>query len=72
MLFTLPIPRFSAKEKLHLDLSAAGLEAEKAAAKVDIPPEMYFLTARNRVREALNESGISEKIDELVEKLLGD
>lgn len=71
VMFTLPIPRFDPKSSLHQELAAAGADAEKTAAKVDISDGMHFQTARRRVREALAESGVSKRIDELVSRLLG-
>jgi hypothetical protein len=69
-MFTLPIPRFDSKAQLHTDLAAAGAEAEKVAAGVALPNDIHFQTARRRVREALAESGIAERIDALVARLL--
>ena len=71
VMFTLPIPRFDPKELLHQDLAAAGAEAEKIAATVDIPNDLHFQTARRRVREALTKAGVAKHIDDLVTKLLG-
>jgi len=71
VMFTLPIPRFDASVGLHAELAAAGAEAERLAALVDLPDDVHFQTARRRVREALAEAGISEQIDGLVRRLLG-
>ncbi|HEY7297310.1 MAG TPA: hypothetical protein VH684_05170 [Xanthobacteraceae bacterium] len=71
VMFTLPIPRFDAKEQLHRDLAAAGAEAEKIASKVDLPEDIHFQAARRHVREALADAGISKRIDGLVAQLLG-
>jgi len=49
------IPRFDAENGLHADLAASGAEAEKVAAKVALP---------------LAESGVAERIDALVARLL--
>jgi hypothetical protein len=70
VMFTLPIPRFDADTKLHADLAAAGAEAEKVAAKVELPDDIYFTTARGRVRDALAAAGVSRRIDGLVARLL--
>jgi hypothetical protein len=70
VMFTLPIPRFDADIGLHAELAAAGAEAEKVAAKVELAQNIHFQTARRRVREALAESGIAEDIDALVMRLL--
>jgi hypothetical protein len=37
VMFKLPIPRFDSKTQLHTELAAAGAEAEKIAAKIDLP-----------------------------------
>jgi hypothetical protein len=70
VMFTLPIPRFDADTKLHADLAAAGAEAEKVAAQVELPDDIYFTTARSRVRDALAGAGVSRRIDGLVARLL--
>ncbi len=69
-MLTLPIPRFDPKNAPHAELAAAGAAAEKIAAKVEIPDDLHFQTARRRVRAALAEAGISKRIDALVAKLL--
>jgi hypothetical protein len=71
VMFTLPIPRFDAKNEIHRDLAAAGGAAEKAAGGVELDDDAHFQTARRRVREALAAAGISQAIDELVARLLG-
>jgi len=70
VMFTLPIPRFDPKIELHSDLAAAGADAEKIAAQVELPAAIHFQTARRRVREALAKEGLSKIIDGLVSKLL--
>lgn len=70
--FTLPIPRFDTKEALHLNLAAAGATAETVAAGVFIEEGTAFTTARTAVRAALRADGILERIDALVDELLGD
>jgi hypothetical protein len=67
----LPIPRFDPTDKLHKALAEVGAEAEKIAANVEFPDGMHFQTARRRVREALAEAGVSQRIDGLVGNLLG-
>jgi N-6 DNA Methylase len=71
VMFTLPIARFDPKNPLHTKLSTAGVEAEKIAAKLEIPQAMHFQTARRRVRQALEELCLSRQIDDLVLQLLG-
>jgi hypothetical protein len=70
VMFTLPIPRFSAAVGVHRDLAAAGREAEQLAAAVAIDEKTPFARARRQVREALRAHGVSDRIDALVAKLL--
>lgn len=71
LFFTLPIPRFNAKEDLHQALAQAGGRAEKVAATVAIDPTKPFTRARSLIRTALADAGVSDQIDELVTQLLG-
>jgi len=70
VVFNLPIPRFDAGEQLHLDLADAAARAEEAAALVELPEGVKFQRARALVRAALAETGIAQRIDALVAKLL--
>ena len=71
VMFTLPIPLFDEKKALHRRLAEAGIEAEALAAQVPLPDGVKFQRARKLVRDALAEAGISQRIDALVEQLLG-
>ncbi len=64
-----PTMAYCLRQSRHL--AAAGAEAEKIAATVDIPNDLHFQTARRRVREALTKAGVAKHIDDLVTKLLG-
>ncbi|MEQ1889116.1 MAG: N-6 DNA methylase [Alphaproteobacteria bacterium] len=70
VMFNLPIPRFEAKVKLHRALAEAAAEAEALAAQLEIPEGVKFQRARGMVRAALTETGLAQKIDALVAKLL--
>ena len=70
VIFTLPIPRFDAAIALHGELAAAGREAEVEAGAVDVGEGEPFQRARRKVRDALRASGLSERIDVLVDRLL--
>ncbi|RIA47457.1 N-6 DNA methylase [Dichotomicrobium thermohalophilum] len=70
VMFNLPIPRFAAQNPLHGDLAAAGAEAEQVAAAIDIPKTVGFQKAREVIRTALAEAGLSQQIDDLVTRLL--
>jgi hypothetical protein len=52
-MFNLPIPRFDANFRLHLDLAAVAKEAEKVAAAVVLPEGVKFQRARKMVRDGL-------------------
>ena len=71
LMFTLPIPRFDARKPGHAALADAGREAERVATAVAIPEGASFQRARGAIRERLREDGIANRIDELVEELLG-
>ncbi|HWQ27855.1 MAG TPA: hypothetical protein VNN12_02400, partial [Dehalococcoidia bacterium] len=71
LMFELPIPRFDADDPLHRDLAEAARQAEAVAAKVVLPERVHFVRARALIREALREDGVAQRIDALVEKLLG-
>jgi hypothetical protein len=70
VMFNLPIPRFNAREELHLALAEAAAQAEKIAASVELPEGVKFQRARSLVRAALAEASISQQIDGLVAKLI--
>lgn len=70
--FTLPIPTFDPKLPLHEQLAQAGADAEQAAADVPIAEGLSFTAARSLVRRALRDNGVAERIDTLVNELLGD
>ena len=70
-MFNLPIPIFEPKNELHKELSAAAMQAEFVAARVEVKESEYFVTTRNRIRKTLAADGIGGEIEKLVEKLLG-
>jgi predicted RNA methylase len=70
VIFNLPIPRFDPKDELHLALANAAAQAEEAAANVVLPDGVKFQRARGLVRTALTEAKVSQKINDLVAKLL--
>jgi hypothetical protein len=70
VMFNLPIPRFDAKQSLHLALAEAAEEAERIAAAVELPEGVRFQRARGMVRAALAAAGASQEIDRLVAELL--
>ena len=70
VIFSLPIPRFDPAVALHGDLAAAARKAEKVASATPLPAGVRFQRARKIVREALAEAGVSQRIDQLVARLL--
>jgi SAM-dependent methyltransferase len=70
VIFNLPIPRFDPKNKTHVALASASLEAGKVAAAIELPEGVKFQRARGLVRSALAEAGIAKRIDDLVARLL--
>lgn len=70
VVFNLPIPVFESRIALHVELASAAEDAEKLAAKVQLPDGVKFQRARKLVRDALVAAGISERIDGLVCQLL--
>jgi len=71
VMFGLRIPKFDPKAAVHRQLVAAARRAEKVAAGVPLKEGMHFVRARGIIRKALTEDGVSRRIDELVESLLG-
>lgn len=64
-------PRFDALNRLHRALAEEARRAEVLAAQVAIPAGMYFVRARQLIRQVLNEDGVTARIDNLVAELLG-
>jgi hypothetical protein len=71
VMFNLPIPRFDPKNALHQELASAAAKAEEVAMSVALPQDAKFQKARKLVRATLSDHGISDRIDKLVNKLLG-
>jgi hypothetical protein len=70
VMFTLPIPRFDAEDETHRALAAAGADAERLVASLELGDGVQFQRARQTVREALRTAGIADRIDALVAELL--
>ena len=68
--FNLPIPRFDEADDLHYELAATAELAERVANDVCVEDGEYFVRTRRNIRTALEESGISARIDELATALL--
>jgi hypothetical protein len=70
VIFNLPIPKFEPKTALHVELAKVAKEAEKIAEGVPLKPGEHFTRARKRIRDALTEAGVAERIDALTGRLL--
>ncbi len=70
VMFELPIPKFDPHVALHQRLAKAAGRAEEVASAVPVSENDHFVRVRGRIREALREDGIAQKIDGLVAKLL--
>jgi SAM-dependent methyltransferase len=64
-----PIPEYDPTVALHTQLAEFGAHAETAAAGVDLTGT-GFQTARRRVREALEDDGVADAIEDAVVALL--
>ena len=71
LMWELPIPDFDARDPMHLDLAAIAEEAERIAAAVVLQEGAYFTTQRRTIRDALDASGISARLDALVARIPG-
>ena len=71
VMLSLPIPPFDRADKLHRALARAAKHAEEVASTVQITEGTNFIKARQRIRTALREDGVAEKIDQMVAELLG-
>ena len=70
VMFNLPIPHFDPSQSLHNELAGAAAEAEQIASAVELPETVKFQRARKLIRDALTDSGVAPRIDELVAQLL--
>ena len=69
-----PIPRYDPKNDYHLELVGLCLEAENLAARIlcdlDLSNKQEKLS--RQIKDALKESGISDRIDEVARRILPD
>lgn len=68
--FAASFPIFDSQSDLHVAIAEAAAEAERVAAELDLPEELKFTAARARVRDALEEGGLTAQIEKLVDELL--
>lgn len=69
LVWTLPIPEYGPAEALHRDLAAAAARAGAVAATVDISAGL-FTAKRRAIRAMLDEDGVAQEIETLVDALL--
>jgi hypothetical protein len=69
VMFTLPIHRFNPSVALHQRIARAAGEAEEVASAVQLDGLGGFQRIRKAIREALDRSGVSGRIDDLVSEL---
>lgn len=65
----MPIPQFNPDEELHRQLSHLGAESEAVANEVEVE-RTNFKAARNLVRDALRDTGLTVQLDAAVVELL--
>ena len=70
VMFSLPIPLFEPGHNLHMGLAQATVHAQEIAGAVELQDGMHFVRARRLIRTALQEDGVSQRIDGLVAELL--
>ena len=68
--FDVPFPPYDSSSEVHGALVAAVLEAEEMAESVDVSNVRTFQAARKLIRGALEEAGIAQRIEVLVEQIL--
>lgn len=71
LMWELPIPEFSARDPLHLELAALAEECEAVAAATPLDETAYFTTNRRKIRDALEEAGLMARLDALVAQIPG-
>ncbi|MDK9644816.1 N-6 DNA methylase [Propionibacterium freudenreichii] len=68
--FQVPFDTYDPNDPDHLDLVVAVKTAEQLAARVDVSGAGTFQTARKLIRIALDRAGITERIEESVNRVL--
>ena len=67
-IFNIPFPKFENDNDLHVQLADAGATASEVVSALSLE-ELYFVTARKRVRNTLARHSIGAKIECLVDSL---
>lgn len=68
--FHVPIPLYDSRIRLHRDIVSVAASAEEVASAVLLPERLDFKAVRSRVRAALRDDGVGERIELLVGELL--
>lgn len=71
LLAELPIPSFSRGDPLHMELAANAATAEQVAKEVPAEEGAYFVRVRERIRKALAADGVAQRMEALVQVVLG-
>jgi hypothetical protein len=65
-----PVPEYSPTIAKHGQLATLGRRAEEIAANVELPSGIGFQSARRRIRQALEDDGVAEEMEQLVAELI--
>jgi SAM-dependent methyltransferase len=71
LMWELPIPEFSPRDPLHLQLAALAENCETVAAATPLDESAYFTTNRKSIRNALEAAGLMARLDALVAQIPG-
>ncbi len=67
--FQVPIPLYDSESEQHRELASLAERAEAVANAIELPT-VSFQTQRRRIRQALEDDGVAQKIDDTVRLLL--
>jgi hypothetical protein len=70
--FRVAFPEYDPDLELHQEIAAAAAQAEAVAEGVSLDGISSTATARKKIRDAIDESGVGAQIEALVEQLLAD
>lgn len=68
--FDVPFPEFDSRDDTHAALVTVVAEAEVLAGGVDVTGARSFQSARKLIRDALEDLGVAQRIENYVEKIL--
>jgi hypothetical protein len=70
-MLSLPIPQYNSGDPLHQAIIEAPVHAEAVASQVPLRRGEHFVRTCQRVRAALREDGVAQRMDDMVAQLLG-